>query len=284
VTEPPLPLDLIGTVLARSDPFEVRADQTRAYAAATNDLRDEYESGALAPPVFAVVPAWDALQQAARAFVPEEFMIMIVHGEQDIHISDPLQPGMITTSEAGVHSVHSSRAGALVTIEVSTFREDRAHRPLLNRQYATMVVRGLETASAGPDLPDHRLPPGCRERASAPTQVKVDADQTFRYRDASGDLMPIHVDDAVARSVGLPGIIVHGLCTLAMSAGALLRQLDASPEDVRRVATRFSRPVLPGALLEVTPFEVEPAELGFEVTVEGKAVLSHGRLSLAGSA
>ena len=52
--------------------------------------------------------------------------------------------------------------------------------------------------------------------------VHVDDDQTYRYRDASGDTMPIHVDDELARSVGLPGIIAHGLCTMAMCSQSVI--------------------------------------------------------------
>ena len=53
--------------------------------------------------------------------------------------------------------------------------------------------------------------------------VHVDDDQTFRYRDASGDQMPIHVDEDFAKNVGLPGIIAHGLCTMAMTSQASSR-------------------------------------------------------------
>lgn len=48
-----------------------------------------------------------------------------------------------------------------------------------------------------------------------------DADQTFRYAEAAGDPMPIHLDDEFAKAVGLPGIIVHGLCTIAFVSHAL---------------------------------------------------------------
>src|SRR5262245_45486302 len=41
------------------------------------------------------------------------------------------------------------------------------------------------------------------------------------YADASGDQNPLHQDDAFARSVGFPGIIAHGMFTLAHLTSAL---------------------------------------------------------------
>jgi acyl dehydratase len=59
--------------------------------------------------------------------------------------------------------------------------------------------------------------------------------------------MPIHLDADVARSVGLPGIIIHGLCTMAFTSWAAIEQVaGGDPHRLRRLAVRFSKPVLPG--------------------------------------
>jgi acyl dehydratase len=53
-------------------------------------------------------------------------------------------------------------------------------------------------------------------------EMKVTPDRylTYRYAGASGDFNPIHLDDEFARSVGLPGKILHGLWTMAQCARA----------------------------------------------------------------
>ena len=53
-------------------------------------------------------------------------------------------------------------------------------------------------------------------------EMKVTPDRyvTYRYAGASGDFNPIHLDDEFARSVGLPGRILHGLWTMAQCARA----------------------------------------------------------------
>jgi acyl dehydratase len=51
-------------------------------------------------------------------------------------------------------------------------------------------------------------------------RVTPDRYVTYRYAGASGDFNPIHLDDEFARSVGLPGRILHGLWTMAQVARA----------------------------------------------------------------
>ena len=50
--------------------------------------------------------------------------------------------------------------------------------------------------------------------------VTPDRYLTVRYAGASGDFNPIHIDEEFARSVGLPGRILHGLFTMALVARA----------------------------------------------------------------
>ena len=61
---------------------------------------------------------------------------------------------------------------------------------------------------------------------------------TVRYAGASGDFNPIHIDEEFARSVGLPGRILHGLWTMAQVARA---QTEAAggPDRLRRLSVQF---------------------------------------------
>ena len=71
-------------------------------------------------------------------------------------------------------------------------------------------------------------------------ELKVTPDRylTVRYAGASGDFNPIHVDDDFARSVGLPGRILHGLWTMAQVARA---QTEAAggPDRLKRLSVQF---------------------------------------------
>jgi acyl dehydratase len=76
-------------------------------------------------------------------------------------------------------------------------------------------------------------------------------DTTVRYAGASGDFNPIHLDDEFARSVGLPGRILHGLWTMAQVARA---QTEAAggPERLKRLSVQFRGLGLPNEEIVVT--------------------------------
>lgn len=84
-------------------------------------------------------------------------------------------------------------------------------------------------------------------------ELKVTPDRfvTVRYAGASGDFNPIHVDEAFAQQVGLPGRILHGLWTMAQVARA---QTEAAggPETLRRLSVQFRGMGLPEHELTVT--------------------------------
>jgi acyl dehydratase len=70
--------------------------------------------------------------------------------------------------------------------------------------------------------------------------LKVTPDRyvTVRYAGASGDFNPIHIDEAFAQQVGLPGRILHGLWTMAQVARA---QTEAAggPHALKRLSVGF---------------------------------------------
>jgi acyl dehydratase len=78
-----------------------------------------------------------------------------------------------------------------------------------------------------------------------------------RYCGASGDFNPIHWSERFARGVGLPGVIAHGMFTMALVGRAVTTWAGAS-DAVVEFAVRFSRPV-----------PVPDTDEGTEVVVSG---------------
>ena len=74
-------------------------------------------------------------------------------------------------------------------------------------------------------------------------ELKVTPDKYLphRYAGASGDFNPIHYNDVFATSVGLPGVIAHGMFT--MGAAASVVESWAGPGNIVDYQTRFSRPI-----------------------------------------
>ena len=82
-------------------------------------------------------------------------------------------------------------------------------------------------------------------------RVTPDKFLTVRYAGASGDFNPIHIDEEFARSVGLPGRILHGLWTMAQVARA---QTEAAggPEKLKRLSVQFRGMGMPEQEILVT--------------------------------
>jgi acyl dehydratase len=82
-------------------------------------------------------------------------------------------------------------------------------------------------------------------------RITPDKYLTVRYAGASGDFNPIHIDEELARAVGLPGRILHGLWTMAQVARA---QTDAAggPDHLKRLSVQFRGMGLPEQEVVVT--------------------------------
>lgn len=243
-TAPRFKTEAIGVA---GDPvaFGVEPARIAAYAAATNDRIPEHESGALAPPVFSVVPAFQALGSASLSVIPHELLGAIVHGEHDFHFHRPIVPGMDLETTATPIGMRQRSSGVTVVVRGET-RDGTGE--LATEQYMTSFVRGAQGAGdVGEVAPGHGFDDSLREREpDAQVAQAYDADQTFRYAEASGDQMPIHLDEGFARSVGLPGIIIHGLCTMAFTSTGLIESFcPGAPGRLRRLAVRFAGMALP---------------------------------------
>ena len=88
--------------------------------------------------------------------------------------------------------------------------------------------------------------------------VRITRADLVRYAGASGDFNPIHWNERVATSVGLPGVIAHGMFTMAL-AGRAVTGWTGDPSALVEFQVRFGRPV-------VVPDDDEGAEL----TLRGK--------------
>jgi acyl dehydratase len=82
--------------------------------------------------------------------------------------------------------------------------------------------------------------------------------QIAEYAEASGDVNPIHLDDDFARSVGLPGVIAHGMLQMGVMA-TVAAEAAGGPAKLRRLCCRFAGVVVPG---DTVTFTAEPDGAG----------------------
>lgn len=262
--------------------FEVTAEAIEKYARATNDLNERYLAGedAVASPIFPIVPAFQFLMEAGMDPELQADLMRLVHGEEEHVLHAPIKAGDTLTVHPVIESIEQKETGETFTVKIDVTNQSEAK---VAEVRATSFIRGSGSGAKKPSAG------GSQEAKEIVYEesVKVDDDQTFRYAEASGDSNPIHQDENFAKMAGLPGIILHGMCTMAMATkGAVDGLAGGDPTKVKRVAVRFSKPVLPGQELTTRFWELDASgsskTYGFETyNPDGQAVIKNGRVEIA---
>ena len=130
-------------------------------------------------------------------------------------------------------------------------------------------------------------------QALGPETYGVTRADLVRYAGASGDFNPIHWSERVARSVGLPGVVAHGMYTMAL-AGRAVSTWVGDPTRIVDFSVRFTKPVVvpdddEGAEVEVAGAVAESSAGGdpridLTVTSEGRRVLGAARVTVRAAA
>jgi acyl dehydratase len=265
---------------------EVTAEATQKYARAYNDDNPAFfdtarPGGIVAPPMFAVVVTWNSIMGAVMDPEVGADLLRLVHGEQDMSFPAPIRPGDRITSRAKITSIETKATGETMAVELDARNQDGT---VVNHSIFRVFIRGGGKRSGAGEAREEEPQRGEPMLTVAQT---IDPDQTVRYAEASGDRNPIHVDENVARMAGLPGIIVHGLCTMAFTSKVAIDKLcGGDPTRLKRLSVRFSRPVRPGQTITTKVWgDGEGAGMrrfAYETyNPEGQAVIRAGRVEVA---
>ncbi|HVN28878.1 MAG TPA: MaoC/PaaZ C-terminal domain-containing protein [Candidatus Binataceae bacterium] len=276
--------DLVGKLYPPTT-SEATIEAMQNYARAYNDDNPAFfdasrADGIVAPPMYAVVVTWPSILAAIGDPDLKVDVIRLLHAEQDMEFVTPIRPGDRITSTARVASIESKAGGETLLIEINATNQtgDKVNRTLFNAFIRSGGRGGADPRVAEPE----------RGEPIATVAQQIDKDQTYRYKEASGDFNPIHVDENFAKMAGLPGIIVHGLCTMAFTSKVIIDRLCAGdPVRLKRLKVRFTRPVLPGQTITTKVWpngEASGRKLyAFEtLNPDGRAVIRGGLAEVAG--
>ncbi|MEA2447880.1 MAG: hypothetical protein QOK47_1517 [Actinomycetota bacterium] len=273
----PLNKELIGKTYTQQT-YEVTADAIEKYARATNDLNDNYLAGdeSVASPIFPIVPSFQFMMQAGMDPELEADLLRLVHGEEEHILHKPIRPGDKLTAKPVIESIETKDTGETFTVKIDLVNQDGDTAATVR---ATSFIRGSGSGSKAPGSAGEEP---SREIVHEES-VKVDDDQTFRYAEASGDPNPIHQDENVAKMAGLPGIILHGMCTMALATkGAVDALAGGDPLKVKKVRVRFSKPVFPGQELTTKFWKESDGLFGFETyNPDGQAVIKNAQVEIS---
>ena len=254
------------------------ADPTHAlaYAHATSDTSPAYHGAdPICPPMFHVRLMHGVIFQIATDAELGLDLLRLVHGEHDATFHKVIRPWDLVHTRGELLSVEEKSSGLLVKSGLYGFVDGQ----LAVSCTTVYFIRGTEPKAppkpvgaaggapapkAAPPTPDHSL------------SLALAADQSLQYAAASLDDNPIHTDPATAAAAGLPGVILQGLCTMAMSGAAVTRALaDNDARRVQRIAVRFARPVLNGQALTVQCWSSDTGCNFTTLNAAGQPVLSH---------
>ncbi len=244
----------------------------------------ERPGGIVAPPMFGVVPIWQSIVKVVTDPEVGADLLRLVHGEHEVEFIAPIRPSDVITSLASIRSITAGATGETMAIAVGA-RNQRGESV-----QNTVFTAFIRTAGGGRSETDGREGEAQRGEPAAAMTQEIAADQTFRYAQASGDVNPIHLDANIAKMAGLPGIIVHGLCTMAFCSKAVIETVcGGDPLRLRRLRVRFVRPVLPGQTIttRIWPLRETAAGKEFEfetVNQNGRAVIRGGLAEVIGTA
>jgi acyl dehydratase len=112
-------------------------------------------------------------------------------------------------------------------------------------------------------------------------EVTVTPDRyvTYRYAGASGDFNPIHLDEEFARSVGLPGRILHGLWTMAQVA-RVHGEIAGDPVALKSLSVQFRGMGVPEQEITITSKPRGDGEFDTEAVQDGSKLVRRGRAVL----
>jgi acyl dehydratase len=244
--------EMIGQTYPPKD-MEVTAEATKKYAAAYDDdnpwFHDEgREGGIIAPPMFTVVYSTQGMAQGIMDGKLGMNFATMVHGEQKIRWLKPVKPGDKISTAGRIHDITDKSSGQVVQLSMTCTNQDgeRVAEALVG-----LFVRGGGHGKKGP-----KMPPADLGEPVATWSKKVEDDQMKRYAEASGDHNPIHIDADFAKKVGLPDVIMHGLCNMCYASKALMENCcDNDPTKLKMMSLQFSKPVLKGQTVTVSMWD-----------------------------
>jgi len=269
------------TIGKKYEPMELPIDlhETIYYAVAANDPNPCYlngirEGGVIAPPMYAVKYGGAPLAQMIfDKEIGEGYFAFLVHGEQDIRWHKALKPGQKVKTEGSIKDIVDKGSGQLLIMHSDTTLADSGEKVceqdfiFFVRGYGPMEKKGKEAE-----------PPEDKSKPAFESKEQVLIGQTFLYAEPSGDHNPIHIDDNFAKKVGLGGIILQGLCTMAFCHKAVVMNVcEGNPLKLKRFFVRFSKPVRPGDEITIKGFWKDDQTVGFEAfTQNGDQVIKGG--------
>ncbi len=246
-----------------------------AFSAALGETDARYydtAAGVAAHPLFPVCYEWPATRALRERAGLAPLDPRLVHAQHDLIVHRA--PTTETLRLSGkVMAAMQRLPGALV---VYRFVAHDARDQLVTTTDFSVIYRDVKLVGGDRALEEISDPPPQRKHLAKVGEIRIGAEAAHIYTECARIWNPIHTDVAYARAAGLPGTILHGTATLALSVSKVLSWFGITPGSVRRVRCRFAGMVPMPSVLTVFA-STEGTSLAFETRNErGEAVIERG--------
>jgi len=256
--------------------FEYKWQDVVLYAlsvgAQTDEIRFIYEN---APDGLEVIPSFGAVSLDLPWDIEPELQMepaRTIHGENHMWFHRPFPPSGKFVTMTEISNIYDKGKSAIVIVrnEIATESGD----PMFDNEALFIYLGG------GGFGGDH----GPKRRRVRPP-VGVDPDFTVSYPvpetqaalyRLNGDINPLHIDPAFAKTVGFTSPILHGLCSVGYVTRAVLHA--ACSGDVARIKelkVRFSAPVFPGDTLTTEGWKEPGGRCIIQVSTDRTVVINN---------
>jgi len=241
-----------------------------------NELEYCYEKNLKVLPSFGVIPTFGAMGGLGNVPGLKFNYALLLHGEQDLVIHQPIPPEASLRNRAKVAELWDKGKACLCVLQVDS--SDEAGRPLFTNRFGLFLrgeggFGGEPGPKAGNTAPE-RAPDGVIEVRSLPQQALL-------YR-LSGDKNPLHADPEFAKLGGLDRPITHGLCSYGIVCKAVVDGvLGGDVAKVARYQARFAGIAFPGETYQISWWREGP-----QILVQAKskerdaAILSNAAITV----
>ena len=259
--------DIVGRE-ARAETVRVDKRWIMAYNAALGEV------SAAPHPLFPVCYEWDATRALRESTGLQALNAQLVHAQHDVVIHRPPRTQETLTTIARVVAAGLRKPGAFVTIRLTAHGADG--EPVSRSDYG-MLYRSVVLEGGSRAIEQLEDPPRHSAELERVGEIEVPATAAHVYTECARIWNPIHTDPDYARDAGLPGIILHGTATLALSISRVVSFFQKT--HVSRVRCRFAGMVLMPSTLSVHAGK-EGTSIAFETRNErNEPVIERGWIS-----
>ncbi|MFO0723395.1 MAG: MaoC/PaaZ C-terminal domain-containing protein [Myxococcota bacterium] len=280
----PFDMKMVGQVIGPTE-FTYDWQRVALYALGCGATEEELDllletRGPKVLPTFAVVPSFVPLHASLVRLGGN--MLTLVHGAQKVEMRKPIPPEGRLLSTAQVTALWDKGKGALAIIRTETKTANGDH--LFDTEWQIFYRgEGGFGGERGPDGPSYAPPEG--KAADHTLDMKTAPAQALLYRLGSSDLNPIHSEPEIAKKVGFPAPILHGLCTFGHAGRAAVKAIaGGDPSRIASIEGRFTKVVFPGDTISTALWNMGPGEAYFTSTIKerSEAAITLGRVTLTG--